>query len=289
MLKRAIFRYKKQADDIKFSLEKAQGVLIEILSKFHSFCVENGIKYSLTYGSLLGACREGHIIEWDDDVDVMMDRENLLKLINNLNNLKEHGLSYYHYTTSKNIYTNEFRIYIDGFYRILSNNGKKYLTPLCIDIFNFERIDLNTDGSISARTTRYLEKINRLKKLLIAKESKYDSKNKFKGFLRSLKKVLLLPITSKYLHTKIDKYISFLHERDSAFALFSPFANQSFNVLFDDNLFGAFETIKFGDIDVYAISKHDDFLTKVYGNWKVPVDDSKGLTKSIEFIQRTNK
>ena len=53
----------------------------EILDVVHSVCIENGLRYSLGYGTLLGAVRHGGFIPWDDDVDVMMPREDYEKLI----------------------------------------------------------------------------------------------------------------------------------------------------------------------------------------------------------------
>ena len=45
-----------------------------LLATFASFCERNSLRYFLAYGSLLGAVREGDMIEWDDDVDVLMPR-----------------------------------------------------------------------------------------------------------------------------------------------------------------------------------------------------------------------
>lgn len=46
--------------------------LIYILEKVARYCNENGIVYYLSAGTLLGAARDGQIIPWDNDVDIMM-------------------------------------------------------------------------------------------------------------------------------------------------------------------------------------------------------------------------
>ena len=62
-----------------------QKELLGLLKQFHSFCLENNIKYSLDWGSLLGAVRHKGFIPWDDDIDVMVDRQNYKRIIQKIN------------------------------------------------------------------------------------------------------------------------------------------------------------------------------------------------------------
>lgn len=57
------------------SLQEHQGILYEILYMFDDICKEHNIHYFLAYGTLIGAIRHKGIIPWDDDVDVLMERE----------------------------------------------------------------------------------------------------------------------------------------------------------------------------------------------------------------------
>ena len=57
------------------NLKAHQAALFEMLCDLDRVCRENGIRYQLFGGSLLGAVRHGGFIPWDDDIDVIFPRE----------------------------------------------------------------------------------------------------------------------------------------------------------------------------------------------------------------------
>ena len=56
--------------------------LTQILLDFDELCKKHDLKYSLSHGTLLGAVRHKGFIPWDDDIDVLMDRDDYNNLIN---------------------------------------------------------------------------------------------------------------------------------------------------------------------------------------------------------------
>ena len=56
-------------------LRRLQLVELGILNDINRVCREYGIAYWLDSGSVLGACRHGGFIPWDDDIDLGMPRD----------------------------------------------------------------------------------------------------------------------------------------------------------------------------------------------------------------------
>lgn len=55
-------------------MEGCKCIQMEILDGIDRFCREQGLRYSLAYGTLIGAVRHQGFIPWDDDIDLMMPR-----------------------------------------------------------------------------------------------------------------------------------------------------------------------------------------------------------------------
>ena len=65
----------------ELTLRQMQEGALNILKKLDGICREQGLRYFLFYGTLIGAIRHKGFIPWDDDLDVAMPRPDFDRLV----------------------------------------------------------------------------------------------------------------------------------------------------------------------------------------------------------------
>lgn len=68
------------------SLDEQKKIMLDLLKKLIQFLDDNGLKYTLAFGTLIGAVRHKGFIPWDDDVDIAMPYDDYKKMISLLRN-----------------------------------------------------------------------------------------------------------------------------------------------------------------------------------------------------------
>ena len=66
----------------QLTVEQIRDIQIKLLTYFDKWCNEHNINYSLGEGTLIGAVRHKGFIPWDDDIDLLMLREDYELFIN---------------------------------------------------------------------------------------------------------------------------------------------------------------------------------------------------------------
>lgn len=124
----------------KLSLDEIKSVELEILKYVVSICDKHKLKYFLAYGTLIGAIRHKGFIPWDDDVDIVMPREDYNRLLEIMRNEKG---QYECLIPLENGYFYEFAKVIDTNTSVQEISTIKARCGVWIDIFPMDGLNRN--------------------------------------------------------------------------------------------------------------------------------------------------
>ena len=96
----------KEIKDIR----EVQKISLNLLNVFDSFCKKNDLHYYLAFGTLLGAIRHKGFIPWDDDIDLMMERDEFDRLVNLHVSRPAPNVRFYSYKNSRLYENTNFRV-----------------------------------------------------------------------------------------------------------------------------------------------------------------------------------
>ena len=118
------------------TLREIQDAVLNTFKGFISLCELLGVRYYINYGTLIGAIRHKGFIPWDDDIDVMMLRNDYERFISYCANNREDIRPYevIHYSTNANYYIPIAR-FSNTDYEVEIEGEHNYGLGLFIDIY----------------------------------------------------------------------------------------------------------------------------------------------------------
>lgn len=133
-------------------LKEIQKIEKEILDYIVNICGENGLRYFLAGGTLLGAIRHKGFIPWDNDIDISMPRADYDKFISimceQLSSSKKYKLME---PRSNSEYFYKFIKVVDKRTRLVEKNSEYKVSEMgvCVDIFPIDGAKENRKKAIA--------------------------------------------------------------------------------------------------------------------------------------------
>ena len=239
--------------------EAYKRIPFEILIHFADFCEKNNIRYSLAYGTLLGAIRHKGFIPWDDDIDVIMPRADYERFKTLYHSerypFSDMTINKHHATAMGKVYDSQTFFY---FHKIKRSYG------LFIDVFAVDNFPANVKERLRwQKWTRFLISLNIVKQADM-KGVLYTRKS-FLGKARILL-YKLLPIPKTF----VQKRISILSQKYDASPTGLVGITMSCDNPFDTypaNFFEEYVDVEFEGRSFKAIRQYDKWLRICYGDY----------------------
>ncbi len=257
------------SDKVKLTpqlLRELQLKQLDMLVFFRDFCDENGLRFYLCGGGLIGALRNGGFVPWDDDVDVLMPRSDYEKLYQIWHNKKTDG-RFRLLKTDDNMFTgNIFMTVTDTNYTMVKTNQTEVDIPhgLVLDVFP---LDVCPDSRF-ARKMQYVWTM--LYSLFLAQVVPENHG----GILSFGSKVLLGMFRGKKLRTKIWK------TAEKHMTKYELSKNKCITELcagphwmkkeYPKHIYDGVAYVTFEGIKMPCMSGYDEYLRIVFGDYMQP-------------------
>lgn len=200
--------------------------LIKMMKEIDSIFIKNNIPYSIGCGTALGQVRSGQIIEWDDDIDLLVDNEDYAKAMEILQKQLPTEFKLQYITTDKKHHMAMAKVfYLSKEYKVPEKEfrDEDLTNKLSIDIFRVVRTNAKKRPRsfgfwtmyLYIRNANYGKLINFLKfplyiiptKFLLWKRAKMISKLEDKNGERFIMDEGINPNAYPYLSTKDTKRV----------------------------------------------------------------------------------
>ena len=242
---------------------------VSILEQFDKICRENNLRYSIAYGTMIGCIRHKGFIPWDDDVDVIMPREDYEKLLSMHYKNDNYEIKAYQYS---NDYYYPFAKMIDSNTLIKEKNRCEKEMGIFIDIFpldfipkgfNFEQLEKITEKHGKKMLLLGLPKTNSDKNSII----KRIKINLFVSLIKLFRKSLLKKGEKKFYNI----------DSSSSDLLMNQFFVVKKGKCHSINDWNNIKRMKFEDIEVSILANYDTILRGIYGDYMQlpPVEEQK--------------
>ncbi|MCI6062863.1 MAG: LicD family protein [Ligilactobacillus salivarius] len=254
---------------MKLDTKTVQNLSLDILIYITDVCEKLNLRYYLMYGSLIGAVRHKGFIPWDDDVDIMMPREDYNQL---LCFLKENIDKRYELFEPNTVSRYPYMIarISDKNYKIVMNNEEKYGMGIFIDIYPFDGV-----GNSLKEAKKIVRKGNVLSSMCYQATRKRYAVETTTSFIRQCVKfpvfIMSKIIGKEYFQNKLKKLENIKNYEESKYISCVVWASGGEKDIFKRSWFDSYIYMDFQKYRFRVPKDYDEVLKHTYGNYmKLP-------------------
>ena len=271
-------------------MKKVWAIQLDLLEKVLSVCKKYNLKIFADSGTLLGAIRHEGYIPWDDDIDLIMPREDFLKLCDLSFEFEE---PYFFQTEKSDPTSSRGHIQIrnsntTGILKHEYGKGYKFNQGIFIDILALDKILKN-----NKKREKFLKKLEKKKKIAMSYRDLLFMTSKPKGLKGIIKCMLhkVVKILNRFLKNKnyfffnFEKYAQKFNLSDEKYVS-ELMLNQKRIHLYKEEWYANSIMKKFEMIEIPVPIEYEKILDEMYGDWK---SFKKGTSWHGEIIFDTEK
>lgn len=241
----------------------------EILDTVHEICLRNHIRYSIFYGTLLGAVRHKGFIPWDDDIDIAMPRRDFERFRKVWIDFQPEGYVLQDYHTDTDYMNNHMKIRKDHttFLQFDIERERNYHKGIFVDVFPMDRV---APGPIRRKIQYIAGAVN----LLYSKG--YSSGSD--GMIGTVERLLLKVPNNIKLLLRDGSEIVLKHWSYKAVStpFFSGCTFDSLKKYYPENMFQRLRYIEFNHEKYLSVKDTDAILRVEYGNYmQLPPEEER--------------
>lgn len=250
---------------------------LELMDELDRICRSQGITYFIAYGSLLGAARHGGFIPWDDDMDVVMLRDDYERLMVGFDEWRQSDrFKMISYRDGESIF--QFAKLTDSTTRVMENFIEKSRSNgVWIDIFPLDYVDPSDTAKFNkvfARNARW----GLLRNFIVT-----DMHTGTNGFIKLIKKIVcpfVKGFDPKVYAKKMDDNARYAWQKPTSLVA-DIVADGRKGMLYPIELFKPID-MPFEDRTYLAPAGYERYLSIQYGDWQTPPPEDARLVHTFE-------
>lgn len=256
----------------KHELTPLQNKLLEMLRWFDQFCRDNDLDYYLLGGTMLGAVRHQGFIPWDDDIDVGLYREDYEKFLILMKDKLEENKYIVEAPDSNN---QDYCYPYAKVYDITTTLVEHYSIPLkrgiFLDVFPLDYLANNLKDC-----KKKYRPIRNLYNFYLSRVAAVDSHRSWYKNV-AIKIIRNIPIIdNRNLRIKLDKKCRFSNKKYNWGG--NLLGNWGLKEVMPMSVIGKPKLYDFENLKVYGVENYNEYLTRLYGDWKKLPSKEKQIT-----------